>query len=70
MRGSFVWGAAAGSVIGAVAAMVAMPYMKPQVKKFKKGYLSKVDLLDFYQREEIRAKYKLISKEIESLGNE
>lgn len=37
MRGSFVWGAAAGSVIGAVAAMVAMPYMKPQVKKFKKG---------------------------------
>ena len=40
------------------------------MKYLEDGYLSKVDLLDFYQREEIRAKYKLISKEIESLGNE
>ena len=38
--------------------------------EFNQQYFSKVDLLDFYQREEIRAKYKLISKEIESLGNE
>lgn len=37
------------------------------VKYLEDGYLSKTDLLDFYQREEIRAKYKLISKEIESL---
>lgn len=36
------------------------------VKYLEDGYLSKTDLLDFYQREEIRAKYKLISKEIES----
>lgn len=36
------------------------------VKYLENGYLSKTDLLDFYQREEIRAKYKLISKEIES----
>ena len=40
------------------------------MKYLEDGYLSKVDLLDFYQREEIRAKYKLISKEIESLGIE
>lgn len=40
------------------------------MKYLEDGYLSKVDLSDFYQREEIRAKYKLISKEIESLGNE
>lgn len=40
------------------------------MKYLEDGYLSKVDLLDFYQREEIRTKYKLISKEIESLGNE
>lgn len=40
------------------------------MKYLEDGYLSKVDLLDFYQREEIRSKYKLISKEIESLGNE
>lgn len=40
------------------------------MKYLEDGYLSKVDLLDFYQREEIRAKYKLISKEIESRGNE
>jgi len=37
------------------------------VKYLEDGYLSKTDLLDFYQREEIRAKYRLISKEIESL---
>lgn len=34
-------------------------------KYLEDGYLSKADLLDFYQREDIRAKYKLISKEIE-----
>lgn len=40
------------------------------VKYLEDGYLSKADLLDFYQREEIRAKYKLISKEIESIEAE
>lgn len=40
------------------------------VKYLEDGYLSKADLLDFYQREEIRAKYKLISKEIESIETE
>lgn len=37
------------------------------VKYLEDGVLSKADLLDFYQREEIRAKYKLILKEIESI---
>lgn len=37
-------------------------------KYFEDGYLSKADLLDFYQREDIRIKYKLISKEIEGLS--
>ena len=36
------------------------------VKYMEDGALSKADLLDFYQREDIRAKYKLISKEIEN----
>ena len=36
------------------------------VKYLEDGYLSKADLLEFYQREEIRAKYKLIAKEIET----
>lgn len=40
------------------------------VKYLEDGYISKTDLLDFYQREEIRAKYKLISKEIESIEAE
>ena len=35
-------------------------------KYLEDGYLSKADLLEFYQREEIRAKYKLIAKEIEA----
>ena len=35
-------------------------------KYLEDGYLSKADLLEFYQREEIRAKYKLIAKEIET----
>ena len=35
-------------------------------KYLEDGYLSKSDLLEFYQREEIRAKYKLIAKEIEA----
>ena len=34
-------------------------------KYLEDGYLNKADLLEFYQREEIRAKYKLIAKEIE-----
>lgn len=34
-------------------------------KYLEDGYLGKVDLLEFYQREDIRAKYKLLSKEIE-----
>ena len=37
------------------------------VKYLEDGVLSKADLLEFYQREDIRAKYKLISKEIENL---
>lgn len=40
------------------------------MKYLEDGSLSKVDLLDFYQREDIRAKYKLISKEIESIEAE
>lgn len=35
-------------------------------KYLEDGYLSKADLLDFYQREEIKAKYKQIAKEIET----
>jgi len=35
-------------------------------KYIEDGYLSKADLLDFYQREDIRTKYKLLSKEIET----
>ena len=35
-------------------------------KYLEDGYLNKADLLEFYQREEIRAKYKLIAKEIET----
>ena len=35
------------------------------VKYLEDGYLSKADLLEFYQREEIRTKFKLIAKEIE-----
>lgn len=34
-------------------------------KYLEDGILSKQDLLDFYQREDIRTKYKLIAKEIE-----
>lgn len=34
-------------------------------KYMEDGYLSKADLLEFYQREEIRAKYKVVAKEIE-----
>lgn len=35
-------------------------------KYLEDGYLSKADLLEFYQREEIRAKYKVIAKEVET----
>ena len=35
-------------------------------KYLEDGYLNKADLLEFYQREEIRARYKLIAKEIEA----
>lgn len=34
-------------------------------KYLEDGFLSKADLLDFYQRDEIRVKYKLLAKEIE-----
>ena len=36
------------------------------VKYLEDGYLGKADLLEFYQREEIRTKYKLIAKDIEN----
>lgn len=39
-------------------------------KYLEDGYLSKADLLEFYQREEIRARYKLIAKEIEVEDND
>jgi gas vesicle protein len=32
MKGNWVFGMIAGSVIGAAAAMVAMPYFKPQIR--------------------------------------
>ena len=35
-------------------------------KYLEDGYLNKADLLEFYQREEIRARYKLIAKEIDA----
>ena len=35
-------------------------------KYLEDGYLNKADLLEFYRREEIRARYKLIAKEIEA----
>lgn len=34
-------------------------------KYLEDGFLSKADLLDFYQRDDIRIKYKLLAKEIE-----
>ena len=37
------------------------------LKYLEDGFLSKVDLLDFYQREDIRDKYKIIAREIESI---
>lgn len=37
------------------------------MKYLQDGYLGKADLLEFYQREEIRAKYKLLAKEIETV---
>lgn len=33
MRGNIVVGMLAGSIIGAAAAMIAMPYIQPQVKR-------------------------------------
>lgn len=39
-------------------------------KYMEDGYLSKADMLEFYQREEIRARYKLIAKEIEVEDND
>ncbi len=39
-------------------------------KYLEDGYLSKADLLEFYQREEIRARYKLIAKDIEAEDND
>lgn len=37
------------------------------MKYLQDGYLGKADLLEFYQREEIRSKYKLLAKEIETV---
>lgn len=37
------------------------------VKYLEDGYLSKADLLEFYLREDIRAKYKIISREIDCI---
>ncbi len=37
-------------------------------KYLEDGYLNKTDLLEFYQREDVRDKYKAIAKEIEA-GN-
>ena len=36
------------------------------VNYMQDGFLSKQDLLEFYQREDIRAKYKAFAKEIET----
>lgn len=36
------------------------------VKYMQDGFLSKQDLLEFYQREDIRAKFKVLAKEIEA----
>ncbi len=33
MRGNIVVGMLAGSIIGAAAAMIAMPYIQPQIKR-------------------------------------
>ena len=35
-------------------------------KYLEEGYLSKADLLEFYQREDIRTKYKALAKDIET----
>lgn len=39
-------------------------------KYLEDGYLSKADLLEFYQREDIKVKYKLLAKEIEQCETE
>ena len=39
-------------------------------KYLQDGFLSKADLLEFYQRDDIRAKYKLIAKEIDAKEGE
>ena len=36
MRGNLVFGMIAGSVIGAAAAMIALPYFQPQINKVVK----------------------------------
>lgn len=33
MRGNLVWGMIAGSVIGAAATMVTMPFIRPQIQR-------------------------------------
>ena len=35
-------------------------------KYLQDGFLSKADLLEFYQREDIRTKYKVLAKDIEA----
>lgn len=39
-------------------------------KYMEDGYLSKADLLEFYQREDIRSRYKLLAKDIENSERE
>lgn len=50
MRGNLVIGMIAGSAIGAVAAMIAMPYFKPQisraVRKGKKAINAHMDKME------------------------
>lgn len=37
------------------------------IKYLEDGYISKMDLLEFYQREDIRDKFKILSKEIDQI---
>ncbi len=43
MRGNLVMGMIAGTVIGAAAAMIAMPYVKPQIQRAVRRGRSMID---------------------------
>lgn len=46
--------------------LMSIEFMQQYLAKYlEDGYLGKADLLEFYQREDIRAKYKLLVKEID-----